>query len=199
MSLKLKASGSKKDFGQMQPECYPARLVQIIDLGVQAQTDYTTGEPKDSKNRAILTFEFPTERIEVREEDRPRWLSREFTLSSHELAGIMQVVDALDSKWDAKEQPISDLLGKPCQITTGLTSGKKAKILSVSKVGKGMKVGELENPASFFDFDDPNIDLFKTFPQWIRDKIKEAENYDGSLLDTKLTLAENDLDDDIPF
>jgi hypothetical protein len=199
MSLKLKASSGKKDFGQMQPDNYPARLVQIIDLGMQAQVDYTTGEPKDSKNRAILTFEFPTERIEVREEDRPRWLSREFTLSNHELAGIMQVVGALDSKWDAEEQSISDLLGKPCQITTGLTSGKKAKILSVSKIGKGMKVGELENPASFFDFDDPNIDLFKTFPQWIRDKIKEAENYEGSTLETKLAINDEDFDEDIPF
>jgi len=200
MSLTLKKSVGGKDFGVIEPDTYEARLVQIIDLGVQTQIDYQTKEPKPSQNRAILTFEFPTERIEVKGEDRPRWYSREYTLSSHEKAGIMKVVAALDPKWDV-DKPLSDLLGKPCQVCIEHTSGGKPKITNIVKVGKSMKVGELENPATFFDFDDPNIDLFKTFPQWIQEKIKEAENYSGSTLETKLALAENDLDldDDTPF
>lgn len=184
-----KMGGSKVDFGRVEDGTYPARLVQIIDLGVQPQTDWQTGEDKDPAPRAIFTFELPTERIEVKDEDKPRWYSKEYTLSMGKNAALPKLIKALSPKGDVDTLP--DLLGKDCMISIGTTSGGKAKITGVTKTVVGMKVPDLENKPSAFDFSEPDVDIYKTFPEWIRNKIKEAVNYPGSELEELLNNNNN--------
>jgi hypothetical protein len=63
----------------------------------------------------------------------------------------------------------------------GSTSTGNAKITSIVAPMKGMPVAEIYNPAKMvaFDFDEPDMDAFATFPQFIQEMIKSAINYNG--------------------
>ncbi len=159
---------------------YPARFSAVIDLGIQPQTDWQTGEATDSKPRVLITWTLPTETIEREHDDGTvetiqRVISKEYTLSNHEKSNIVALVKAMGT-------PMSDLtslLDEPCMISIGSTMNGNAKVTNAVKAPKGMPVDELSSPAYYFDFDNPSEELFTALPTWIQDKIKDAENYSG--------------------
>jgi hypothetical protein len=155
---------------------YPARLVQIVSLGVQE------GEWKGERKvtpKVTLTFELPTETITINGEEQPRWISKEFNLSLHEKSSLTPIVKALDPARQCKD--LSELLGKPCMVQVGSTETGNAKITSIVAPMKGMPVAEIYNQAKMlaFDFDAPDLEMFATFPQFMQEKIKSAINYNG--------------------
>jgi hypothetical protein len=181
MSLNIKAlakpATSNYPKAERVPEgTYPARLVQLVSVGVQ-ETEWK-GVVKQLP-KIILTFELPTETITINGEEQPRWLSIEFTLLLADKSNLTPVVKALDPKGECKD--LSDLLGKPCMVQVGSTSTGKAKITSIVAPMKGMPVAEIYNPAKMlaFDFDNPDLEMFATFPQFMQEKIKSAINYNG--------------------
>ena len=203
----------KQDLGRIEDGTYPARVVQIIDLGMQVQTDWKTQEVKtyDDGNTVIkpevyINFEFPTERITIKEEDKPRWLGKQYILSAHEKAALTAMMKAVAPG----STNVADALTKPCSVTVGSTSNGNPKVTNVAPLMKGMAVPELENPATVFDFDNPDMDVWrsKSFPQWLKDKCMEATNYQGSKLqklvesqpaDQPANFSDFDMDDDIPY
>ena len=188
MSLNIaKATISPKSStasGRVENGVYAARIVRVIDLGRQKQTDYKTQEVKtyDDGNPMIkpevwVDFEFPTERIEVNGEDRPRWLGKSLVISAHEKSGLYQVMRA--AGLDPKRGNVDDLIGKAVQVEVGTTSGGKAKIVSVSPLMKGMIVGELENETAVFELGDPDPGVFASLPKFLQERIVTAENWAG--------------------
>src|SRR6187402_3731535 len=81
-------TGGKKFAPQANIEAgvYPARLVQLIDLGLQAQRPYQ-GKDKAPVQEIMLTYELVDEFMKDEEgkdiEDKPRWVSE--TLPFHGL------------------------------------------------------------------------------------------------------------------
>lgn len=182
MSLQLKEMGSGKGkFPRVEEGTYMGRLASIVDLGVQQQTDWQTGEPSKSQPKILITWELPTERIDIEQEDgttvsKPRWMSKEYTSSNFDQSNLMKLVHALHPIGiDSLEQ----LLNKECMINIGSTVNGNAKIVSVVPAPRGMAIDELENPAVVFDFDAPEQELFEKQPAWIQEKIKMADNYSG--------------------
>lgn len=167
------------DFGRVEDGTYPARITQVVDFGVQPQTDWQTGEPTDSKPRVMVTWEFPTSRIELENDEGttslPRWCSKEYTVSKSDKSNLMKLIGALAPK----ARSLDELINLPCMVQVGSTSGGNAKILAVLPPMSGVDVAELEKDSVFFDFDHPIEDLFKALPEWQQRKIKEAENYTG--------------------
>ena len=173
----------KKDYGRVEDGTYPARVVQLIMLGSQMQTDWQTGEAREDDNGNVVykdeiwvTYEFPTERIKYTddegvEHDRPRWQSKSYVLSMHEKAGFRKLMDAAAPDGDCLE----DLVGKSVIITIGTTSGGNAKVTGVSAPMKGMDVGELENPAVIYDLDEPDEEIFDTLPNFLQEKIRNRQ------------------------
>jgi len=191
----VKTGGAKKDLGRIPDGTYPARIAQVVDFGIQPQTDYQTGAPTESKPRLMITFEVPSERIkfedkEGNEVDRPRWIGKEYTISTFEKSNLMKLVQTL--KPDAAS--FDQLLDLPCLLSVGSTKTGNAKVTNVMQVMAGVEVPELENPATYFDFDVPDQELYMSLPRWQREKIKEAENYSG-FADTWL----EETDEDLPF
>jgi len=181
MTLHLNGMGTPKTKSpRIEEGTYMARIVAIIDLGLQAQTDWQTGEPSESKKRVLITWELPTERISITDEDGevedlPRWISKEYTLSNYEQSNLMKLLSGLAP--DIKD--LQELLDRQCMISVGSTSGGNAKVTGVVKPPMGMDVPPLENDSSYFDFDSPDEDLFKSQIGWIRQKVMDAENYTG--------------------
>ena len=109
--------------------------------------------------------------------DRPRWQSKTYTLSMHEKAGFRKLMDAAAPDGECLE----DLIGKPCIVTIGSTSGGKAKVTGVASPMKGMNVGELENPAVIYDLDEPDESVFDTLPNFLQEKIRNRRDTDESV------------------
>ena len=176
----IKKPSKKKDFGRLEDGNHLARIVSVIDFGLQPQTDWQTKEPVDPKKVVSITYETPTETITMEDKEgnkteKPRWISKEYTLSFHEMAALRKVVDALKPDIES----LDELLNVPCMITVGSTATGNAKITAVSKPMKGMEVPELFGDSFHFDFSHPNMELFNGLYEWQQNKLKEALDYNG--------------------
>ena len=72
MSLKIneiKKPSKKKDFGRLEDGTHMARIVSVIDYGLQPQTDWQTKEPVDPKKVVAITYENPNETITMGDKD----------------------------------------------------------------------------------------------------------------------------------
>lgn len=168
-----------KDFGRLEDGPVLARIVSVIDLGLQEQTDWKTKEKTDPKKIVMITYETPDEMITYEkggeEVTKPRWISKDYTLSFHEKSALTSLVDALNPNL----QSLDELLNVPCMVTIGSTSTGNAKVISVAKPMKGAVVGELQSDTFHFDFSHPDMELFDALLEWQQNKIKSALDYNG--------------------
>lgn len=173
---------------------YPARLVQLIDLGLQSQNPYK-GTEKPPIHMLRTTYELVTEFCvdENGEPDveRPRWIGEEFPFYnlSAEKAKSTQRYLALDPS-QAADGDWSKLIGDACTLTVVHNKAKNgntyANIGSTSPPMKGYEVPALTNEPLVWSLDDPDIEAFNKFPEFLQDKIKSNLNYKGSKLEALL-------------
>lgn len=191
---KVPMTGSKERVEQpnLEPGLYPARLVQIIDLGLQPQRPYL-GQPKPPANEIQLTYElvdsFMIDKDGKELEDKPRWVSETIPLLNlkADKAKSTQRYMALDPTV-ADGGDFVKQIGKPVNVNIVNNKGKDGKVYdNVSAIAPmrprdAERTPELVNPSKVFVLDDPNLEVFNSLPEWLRDKIKENLNYEGSAL-----------------
>lgn len=190
---KVRSSGGKSKFQQQDPVAvgtYPARLVSIIDLGVQPRRPWK-GEAKDPIAMIRCTYELATEFMKDEngkdDETKPRWISEDFPFYSlnADRAKSTQRYLALDPQQSAGGDWVQ-LLGAPVALTVVHNANKNdstivyANIGATSPIMKGMAVAELVNDTQMFDFDEPDMDVFSKLPDFLKDKILGATNFIGS-------------------
>lgn len=174
---------------------YPGRIVQVIDLGLQAQRPYQ-GKEKNPVNEIMLTYELVDEFCLDKDgkelEDKPRWISETIALFSlsQEKAKSTQRYLAADPQ-NLLDGDFSKLVGFPVNVVlVHNKSGEKTYVnvagISAMRQRDADKLTELKNPPKTFDLDDPNIEVFKSLPDWIQEKIKKNLNYNGSKLQAAL-------------
>jgi len=193
------ASSNTKRADPLEAGSYPARLVQIVGLGIQPSRPYK-GEEKPPRLTIRLTYEFLDEFMKDEEgndlEDKPRWLSEELPFMSlkADLAKSTKRYFALDPD-DTADGDWSKLIGAPCVVTVVQEADKRPgvdriyeKIANVSAMRpkEAAKAPELKNPSLVWDFYEPDVEVFKGFPDWIQEKIKNAVDYPGSTLERAL-------------
>ena len=183
----------------LEPGSYPCRLVQVILLGTQAQKPYK-GEEKPPVMEIMLTYEFLDEFMKDDEgediEDKPRWLSE--TIPLHNLAAdkakSTQRYYALDPD-DKHDGDWAKLIGTPCNVNIVNNEGKGKNagrtyenIASVSTMRpkEAAKAPELVNPPKVFDYYSPSLEVFESLPDWIKEKMKSALDYEGSDLEAMI-------------
>jgi hypothetical protein len=160
----------------------PARLARIVEIG---KHDTFYGE----KDQVFLWYSLPTRLIDAPDSDYhgKQHMLRTAPLrkSSSDKASLMtDHVNVL--KPDA--QSLDQLLNLAGFVTishnTVESQGQSrtfANIAQVSGVPEGITVGELDTTPFYFDFDNPDEDVWNKF-LWdnIREKIMSAKNYQGS-------------------
>ena len=175
---------------------YIARIVSIVDLGKQPQTDYTTGEDKDPKYEMQVTFEFPDVR---NKDDKPCWLSKryQFPLAWPEKTGfknntnLYKLFNLVGPKFltQSKNWPayyfvdwniLDAMLGVPVYIEVVLNKNNKPRIVSVNKlpgfVDKS-SIPELETDPYIFVVEDAvetQLNAWKNMFDWQRKMIRSA-------------------------
>ena len=195
MAIKAKAPASSgKSFVEqdvLEPSNYPARLVQVIDLGVQEQRPFE-GKAKAPVNEIMTTYELGTEFLKDEDgndiEDKPRWISERFPLYSmaSDRARSTQRMVALDPKNECDGDWVQ-VVGRPCLVAVVNNKSKATgkvynNVGSTSPAIKGMPVPELVNPPKVFSLDDPDLEVWETIPEWIRNIILGNLEYEGSKL-----------------
>ena len=181
MSLKFKEVSSTPKYERIGEGLYPARVVGIIDVGIQRFTDFNQNEV--CKPKVVMIFELPTETIEVEEAgeiiEKPRWVSKEFVISFHEKSALIKILTGLGWK---KGENLDSLINKACMVQLGTTANGNDKLEGVTRVPKGITVGDLYNTPMVFDMDEPDPQVFEKLPKWIKTKITEAVNFDEEKL-----------------
>ena len=198
MSLNAKA---KENTNEDRPDpidagTHPVRLVRVLDMGVQKQREYK-GEPKPPVQEIDLTYEFLDEfMLDADGEDildKPRWnsecipfhtLDKDKAKSTNRyLAFDPDCVN--DGDWE-------ELLGMPAMVTIIQKAGKgkfEGRVFDNINSAAPMspkqqkKAAPLVNKATFFSMDAPDMDVYNSLPDWIKDKMKGALNYGGSALE----------------
>ncbi len=162
----------------------PMRLARVIEIGVH---DTFYGE----KDQVILFYSLPTRIIEEEGDYQGKQhMIRTAPLrkSSSDKATLMEHINVLNPM---AENLGSDILDHPCfgtiihnEVESGGASRTFANIQSVSGVPEGMEVGPLDTTPFYFDYDNPDEDIWTQY-LWdnIRDQIKEAKNYPGSAVE----------------
>lgn len=181
--------------GNIEPDTYNARVVQLIDLGVQKQRPFR-GEPKDPAQMLYITYElvdcFCKDEDGNDIPDKPRWISEDFPFFSlnADRAKSTKRYNAIDPS-GVLDGEFTDLVDQPCDV------------IVVSNLGKGKHEGKifdniadvvpmrkkdvqscppLQNPAKVFVFDEPDLDVFQSLPEWLQERIKGSEGYPTSEL-----------------
>ncbi len=196
---KATGGGAKKNFVEqpvLEAGTYPARLVSVIDLGLQQQRPYK-GEEKKPAHMIQITMELVDEFLVDEEgndlEDKPRWLSEEFPLYNLTAARAKstQRYYALDPD-EVHEGDWTALLGAPANVLlitntvkSGPNQGKERnyiKDLSAMRPKDSRKTPDLVNEAKFFSLDEPDLEVFLSLPDFLQEKIKGNLEYNGSVL-----------------
>jgi hypothetical protein len=207
MALNFSETKKRVDYGRVEDGTYPARVVRIIDFGLQYATDFKTGEVKkyDDGNDVIqhkvwIDFELPTETIDIDGVKKPRWYGKEYTVSSHEKAAIQALLKAADpdGKATMKGKNVVGLLGLPVMLTIGSTSTGKAKVAGITRLIKGMSVDPLANPTLFFDLDEATYKDFELLPEWMQKRIKDGVDFESTGLYKKFN-SMSDIEEDSPY
>lgn len=173
---------------------YPGRVVQIIDLGLQAQRPYQ-GKDKPPAHELMVTYElvdcFMVDEAGKEVSDKPRWISETFPIRAldQDKAKSTQRYKAFDPT-GAADGDFSRFLELPVNVTVvhGGINPKSNKPyenvgnISTMRARDADRCPPLVNPAKVFDLGEPSVEVFNSLPEWLREKIKSNLNFAGSPL-----------------
>lgn len=185
----------------LEADSYPARVVRILDLGIQPQRAFTKNGVTTQKppvHQIDVTYELVTEFMKGEDgepdETKPRWVSEDFPFYSLEveLAKSTKRYNVIDPKGVAGGD-FTQLVGMPCVVTLNQYKNKngdlKNGVSAVTSVMKGLTIADLVNPTKVFTLDEPDLDVFRSLPQWMQDKLKGNLEFKGSVFEEALANA----------
>lgn len=195
--MSLKANDSKNSssptVAPMEAGTYPARLVQVIDLGLQTQRPFK-GEPKDPAYSIQLTYEFVDEFMpdEDGNDDlsKPRWLSEDFPVYplSTDRAKSTKRYLAFDPDQD-HDGDFGAIGGSAAMVTISQSAPKEGKVynnisnVSAMRAKEAKSCPELVNDLKVFSLEDSSLDTFLSLHDWVKKKVVANLEFDGSRLD----------------
>lgn len=180
---------------ELEAGTYPGRLVQVIDLGLQPQRPHQ-GQPKPPKHQIMTTYELSDEFMLNEDgepdEERPLWVREDLPMYplTSDLAKSTKRYEALDPD-HYYEGDWSELLGQAVNITIVINKkGDKVyqNIVSTApmRAKDKARIPELKNEPKVFALSDPDMDVFRSLPEWLQDKIKSNLEFAGSPLEKLL-------------
>lgn len=194
-------------FKPVPPGSHLARCYRIIDLGTQKTT--FNGESKFIK-KVMFQFEVHSEDDDgplKTDKGEPMSISKNYTLSLSDKAVLRADLEAWRGREFTREElqgfELKNVLGAWCLITVTRATGNDGReytnITGVSPVPKSMKqnLPTPFNQVGIFYIDDPDMEMFETLSERIRQKITETPEWKSR----KTPQPSSNFDDDatIPF
>jgi hypothetical protein len=185
-----------------------ARCYRVIDLGTQKTT--WNGVEKAAK-KCMIVWELHGENEKgeplITDDGRPLAVSRRFTPSLSEKAALKAFLVAWRGREFTKEEKegfhLKNILDKWCMINithdTGNNDKTYANVSSVSPVPVAIKKAGLPdgiNPLVWFDIDEPDMEVFDAFPDYLKKIISETPEWKMREIGAADKVED---DDSIPF
>ena len=161
----------------VEPGVYMAVCIGFIDLGEQYSEMF-----KSYSNKGMYVWELVGETIEVDGEQKPRQLSKEFTISSSNKSNLRKFIESWNSKSYSDDEflefDLFNQIGKPCQLNVVLNESKEySNVDNLMPLPKGFPAPATSTPSIKWDMDKWDDEVFKTLPEWIQEKIKKSSQY----------------------
>lgn len=161
----------------VEPGVYMAVCIGCVDLGEQYNETF-----KNHSNKCLYIWELIGETIEVDGEQKPRQLSKEFTISSSSKSNLRKFLESWNGKSysddEFAELDLFDQIGKSCQLNVVLNDTKEyANVDNLMPLPRGMAAFTTSTPEIRWDLGAWDDEVFKTLPEWIQDKIKKSTEY----------------------
>lgn len=190
MAFIAKDSGGSGNFKKVPPGAYIGRCYSLVDLGTQT-TNGQYGEKQQHKIRISWELFGEDEQglpltIEVNGKEMPLTISKSYTMSLHEKAGLRKDLAAWRGRDFTQEEAagfdVSKLLGAYCMVnvTTSENNGKTY----TNVAGLTPLPGALKNskPAPVheyvvFDLDAPDMRVFASFHEKLQEAIKSSPEW----------------------
>ena len=174
--MKIK-NRAKPKLPPIEPGVYMAVCVGIIDLGEQYSEMF-----KNYNNKCMIVWEIPGETIEIDGEQKPRQLSKEFTIASSNKSNLRKFIESWNGKSYSDEEFVEidlfDQIGKACQLNVVLNStGEYANVDNIMPIPKGFPAPTTATPPIKWDIEHWDDKVLATIPEWIQDKIKKSTQY----------------------
>lgn len=179
------------------PGTYLARCFRIVDAGTQISELY--GE----KRKLVVTWELPTERIEVEGEDLPRSISKFYTLSLNKKATLRADLECWRGRAFTPEElagfELAKVLGTACQLTIIHTPQGKVQVAAVAGIPRGTMVPEVHNPKVEYSFEQGENGAFKALPEWLQKMVGQCLEWNEPDPVDPPAHAMSEREDDVPF
>ena len=216
MSLTAKDSGGGS-FTPVAPGMHLARCYRIVDLGTQ-KSEYQ-GQVKHLQ-KVMIQFEVHGEDDNgnplVTDKGEPMSISKNFTLSLAEKATLRKDLQAWRGRDFTSDElrgfELKNVLGAWAMITAAKSTGNNGKeytnIVSINPVPVTIKKAGLPegfNKLNMFVISDPDMELFKTFGNGLKEKIQSSPEWRARNGDVPASKPGStgsgfdDMEDDIPF
>lgn len=161
----------------VEPGVYMAVCIGFIDLGEQYSEKF-----KSYTNKGMYVWELPGETIEIDGEQKPRQLSKEFTISASNKSNLRKFIETWNSKSysdeDFMEFDVFEQVGKPCQLNVVLNETKEySNVDNLMPIPRGFPAPTTDTKLIKWDMDAWNDEVFQELPEWIQEKIKKSSQY----------------------
>jgi len=178
------------NFKRVPPGAYIGRCYSLVDLGTQLSSGQY-GEKMQHKIKIAWELFGEDEQgnpltVDVDGKEMPMTISKSYTVSLHEKAGLRKDLAAWRGKdftdEEAKAFDVSKLIGAYCMVnvTSNETNGKTY----TNVAGLTPLPGALKNskPAAVhehvvFDLDAPDMEVFNTFHEKLQEAIKKSPEW----------------------
>jgi len=164
------------DFEKAPEGTHVARCYRFIDLGTQFNEKWNTHQRK-----VQISWELPTE---LMEDGRPFMVSAQYTASLSEKAYLRRDLESWRGRKFTDEEragfELDTVLGAPCMLNVvhNTTDGTTyTNVQGIVAMPKGMECPELVNKIEKFNIEDPDMELFDTFTDKMKEKIKKAPEW----------------------
>lgn len=184
MSMMVRSEGNS-EIKQLEPGVYTGIATAIIDLGIQENMTYGKQQRK-----AIIVWNVVGETVKVNDEELPRVISKEYTMSLGEKSTLRKDLEAWRGRPFTTEElqgfDLKNILNVPCQLQINQQekNGKTyTNIAAIMSIPKGMSVAPVDNVYIFDTYDLTTWENYDKIANWIKEKIKKALNLAETQLD----------------
>lgn len=192
--IKTKSAANTVKQEALPEDAYPARLVQVIDLGMHPVSKWNEGtqsfevdETRAPVRNIYMTYELVGEFMKDKDgndvEDKPRWVSEQIPLYAltNDKATSTKRIKAIDPK-DVYKGDLAGMVGSGCTVVLKVNKKGYNKIGSIAPLLKGMVIAELKNDPLVFDLDEADKEVFDSLPQFLQDKIVSSVGFERTSL-----------------
>ena len=171
---------AKSSVPPLAADTYPAVCVGVVDLGEQHSEKF-----KNYQNKVMFLFEIIGETVDVDGEAKPRWLSKEFTLSLSEKSNLAKTIEAWTGREITDDEnengfDVSTLLGRKALVVVTCKendNGTFNDITVITSPPKMIQIPDAQSEQLMFEIESWNAEVFEKLPEWIQNKIKKSTEY----------------------